>query len=165
MKSCKNKERRKYLRHPLQVPLVCQCREHLGQHQGELRDIGCGGMGFASSSTFEVGDVISVDYPTIDSQALLGEIMWSDSAGDGTRQHSYGLRFLDCEVFMRARLIEQICCMQIYRRAQREKHGRRLSANEAAGEWISKQAARFPGFGRTAERVEPVSQSLRKARS
>ena len=139
-----NKERRKYFRHPAQSPVVCRYKEHLELHQGELRDIGCGGMALVSASAFEVGDVISVDYPTLDMRGLSGEITWSELVGDGTHRHSYGLRFLDSEVFVRARLIEQLCRMEIYRRAQRDGHGRRLSQNRAASEWIEKTAARFP---------------------
>lgn len=146
MSAAGNKERRKYFRHPAQIPIVCHCKEHLEPHQGELRDIGCGGMAFVSASTFEAGDVISVDYPTLDVRGLLGEVTWSDMVGDGgNHRHNYGLRFLDCEVFVRARLIEQLCRIEIYRRAQRDEHGRRLSRNEAANEWIEKTAGHFPG--------------------
>ena len=144
MSASGNKERRKYFRHPAQIPIVCRCKEHLEPHQGELRDIGCGGMAFVSSSTFEPGDVISVEYPTFDLPGVAGEIAWSQMVGDGTHRHSYGLRFLDGEVFMRARLIEQICRVEIYRRTQRDKHGRQLSPGDAAMEWIEKTAAHFP---------------------
>lgn len=59
---------------------------------------------------------------------------------DGTRRHSYGLRFLDSTVFVRARLIEQICRMDIYRRAQCDEHGRQLGLlcgvrRRACGSW------------------------------
>lgn len=145
MSAAANKERRKYLRHPAQIPIVCRCKEHLGPHQGELRDIGCGGMAFVSAATFEPGDIISVNYPTLDVRGLLGEVTWSGMVGDGTRRHQYGLKFLDSEVFMRARLIEQLCRMEIYRRTQRDEHGRQLSRNEAASEWIEKTAGHFPG--------------------
>lgn len=97
-------------------------------------------MALVSATTFEPGDVISVDYPTLDVRGLDGEITWSAILDDGTRRHSYGLRFLDSTVFVRARLIEQICRMDIYRRAQCDEHGRQLGLlcgvrRRACGSW------------------------------
>ncbi len=144
MKASANKERRKYIRHPVQIPIVCRRKEHLEPHQAELHDIGCGGMAFVSTLAFEPGDVISVDYPTLDVRGLAGEITWSEMLDDGTHRHRYGLRFLDSTVFLRARQVEQLCRMEIYRRAQRDEHGRQLSPGDAAMEWIEKTAAHFP---------------------
>lgn len=92
MKASANRERRKYIRHPVQIPIVCRRKEHLEPHQAELHDIGCGGMAFVSTVAFEPGDVISVDYPTLDVRGLAGEITWSemldDGTGEPTRRHS-----------------------------------------------------------------------------
>jgi hypothetical protein len=112
MKASGEKERRKYFRHPTQIPIVCRCKERVKPHQGELRDISCGGMAFVSALTFEPGAAISVDYPALGVGGMDGEIMWSAMLDDGTHRHSYGLRFLDGTVFMRVRLIEQIFGME-----------------------------------------------------
>ena len=46
-----------------------------------------------------------------------------------------------------ARMVEQICHIEDYRQSVCRVEGRRLSAEEAAVEWIAQYAAQFPDIG------------------
>ena len=143
MTRSRTKEVRRYLRHPAQVPVVCRLEGHSGNHQAGLRNISFGGMAFVCGSSFEPGDLISTGYPTLDVRGLRGEVVWSDTPDDDTHRCMCGIKFLEGSMFLRARMIEQLCCMEVYRRAQCETRGRRISRNEAAQEWIAKTARHF----------------------
>jgi hypothetical protein len=41
-------------------------------------------------------------------------------------------------------MVEQVCAIDRYRRQVLEQEGRTLSRDEAASEWITKYAGRFP---------------------
>ncbi|HEU0077282.1 MAG TPA: hypothetical protein VFQ76_06510, partial [Longimicrobiaceae bacterium] len=55
-----------------------------------------------------------------------------------------GVQFLDAGDAFRARMVEQVCSIDRYRRQVREREGRELTGQEAAEEWIRDHAARFP---------------------
>ena len=54
--------------------------------------------------------------------------------------------FLDRADAYRARMVEQICHIEQYRRDVWQREGRRLTAEEAAREWIERYAAAFPSL-------------------
>lgn len=77
--------------------------------------------------------------------SVRGEIVWQQVVeSGGALQYLHGLRFCDERAHFRARLIEQVCHIENYRRIQNRQHGRDLSPSEAAREWIARQAGRFP---------------------
>ena len=63
-------------------------------------------------------------------------------------EYELGLSFIDPDDAFRARMVEQICHMEHYRRQVHETEGRSLTTEEAAREWIERNAARFPPAGR-----------------
>lgn len=54
-----------------------------------------------------------------------------------------GVAFDSNRAWYRARMVEQICHIEAWRKAQEEK-GRRLTFPQAAEEWIRKKASSFP---------------------
>ena len=57
------------------------------------------------------------------------------------------MTFLDAEDAFRARMVEQLCHIEDYRRSVHRTEGRDIGIDEAAVEWIDKFAAEFPEFG------------------
>lgn len=137
-------ENRRFIRHPTQSPIVCRRQGHRRRRLADLRNIGFGGMAFVSQESFAPGDLVTVEYPALTVSGLSGEVVWSGDLGDGTHRHLCGIRFLERSMFLRARLVEQLCHIEAYRRDQREKNGRDLTPNEAASEWIATTASGFP---------------------
>ena len=60
------------------------------------------------------------------------------------RGYRIGARFADAEDAFRARMVEQLCAIEDYRRRALEREGRHLSAEAAAHEWIERFADDFP---------------------
>jgi len=85
-----------------------------------------------------------MNYPNMNVRNLHGEVAWSQRMDDGSDRHICGIRFKDVETFARARLFEQLCCIEIYRRDQSDSEGRPIDRNEAAREWIENTAKHFP---------------------
>jgi hypothetical protein len=61
--------------------------------------------------------------------------------------YELGVTFLDAEDAFRARMVEQLCHIEDYRRSVMRTQGRELSLDEAATEWIEKFAEDFPEIG------------------
>ena len=55
-----------------------------------------------------------------------------------------GVEFLDRRDAFRARMVEQVCHIENYRKTVYHTEGRVLAGKEAALEWIGKYAAHFP---------------------
>ena len=57
------------------------------------------------------------------------------------------MSFIDAQDAFSARMVEQVCHIDDYRKSVRRLEGRELDAEEAAAEWISRHAAEFPEIG------------------
>lgn len=139
------RERRRFMRHASSVPLHCHKEGHTAISAGETSDVSFGGVSFILDRPYSPGDVVSVQYPSLArGRTLKGEIVWCRPLDEpDTRRYANGLRFLDEETHFRARLVEQICHIEAYRKVQREL-GRELSSREAAAEWIGRYGDKFP---------------------
>jgi hypothetical protein len=80
---------------------------------------------------------IALTEPAFETQA---RVIWCQAEDTGWQ---VGVEFLDPEDRFRARMVEQICHIERYRRELLEREGRRLSSHEAALEWIEKFAKTF----------------------
>lgn len=58
--------------------------------------------------------------------------------------YDVGIELLNRDDAFRARMVEQVCHIEKYRRTVKETQGRSLTGEEAAMEWIGKYASTFP---------------------
>ncbi|MDH5229280.1 MAG: PilZ domain-containing protein [Gammaproteobacteria bacterium] len=132
---------RKYIRHPSDIPLVCEPDE--GQaSQDTLSNISLGGLSFKTSHSISLGSRIVVKIPLIEPNfSAHGKVVWCESIENG---FDIGVELSDQNEAFQARMIEQICHIEHYKREIEEKEGRVLSGEEAAREWIRRHAADFP---------------------
>jgi hypothetical protein len=136
---------RQFIRHPIDVPI--EIRTHHHRHGAELHthDISLGGLAVQSDVAVEPGALIEVCIayvqPAFEAPA---RVAWCHPRAEGGG-HEVGLSFLHVQDAFLARMVEQICYIEDYRRSIAREEGRQLSAEEAASEWIAKFAARFPG--------------------
>ncbi len=139
-------ERRRFFRHPSNVPVECRVRERSDFDMHEMRDISHGGIAFVSDRAYDLGDMVELRYPSLTyPESVRGEIVWTaELSGGNGGQYINGLRFQDETDHYHGRIVEQICYIEDYRREQREKHGRDITSREAAAEWIAANAADFP---------------------
>jgi len=131
-----------FSRHSSAIPIDFQLEQLVQAGSELLKNIGQGGLSFHSKIYVEPGATIRVKIPLIKPifQAL-GEVIWCHQEGD---DYLIGVRFLDEDAVFRARMVEQICHIEQYKKDVQEKEGRRLNSEEAAKEWIHKFAMRFP---------------------
>ena len=144
--SAGTKESRRFIRHPMTIPIRCSREGHHAASEHDLRNMSFGGLSFVSNEAYSPGDMIDIEFPTLRHHAKLrGEVVWCSPASD-KKPHQYlnGMKFLDESDLYHARLIEQICHIESYRRAQELHYGRKLTSQVAAEEWIAKHANQFP---------------------
>jgi len=134
--------RREFIRHAADVPIQVRAADDAAAHVGQGVNVSVGGLSFLSDCKLETGSVIEVSIhavnPPFEARA---RVMWAQPDGDGW---CVGVRFLDAADAFRARMVEQVCEIERYRRGVEETEGRVLTSPEAAAEWIGRFGERFP---------------------
>jgi hypothetical protein len=136
---------RQYIRHPIDFPV--EIRAHHGAPGAALHthDISLGGLAVHSPEPVEPGAMIEVCIPYVEPAfEARARVAWCRKHRGGGG-HEVGVSFLDAQDVFLARMVEQICYIEDYRRSILREDGRELTSEEAAREWIAKYAAQFPG--------------------
>jgi hypothetical protein len=148
---------RKFIRHPADIPIEVldasiepdAARAHDDadhpEASGHTHNVSLGGLSFEAKDSLEPGRLVRVRISHLRPEfESLARVAWC-VARNGAFE--VGVSFLDADDAFRARMVEQVCHIESYRQAMLEQHGRRLSAEEAAMEWISRFAEGFPAIG------------------
>ena len=132
---------RSYLRHPSDIPIdILPAQVDAGDTR-PLHNVSHGGLSFSATTGEVVRLRISLVSPAFEA---LGKVVWCH----GSEGHYIvGVEFLDEMDLFRARMVEQICHIEHYKKTLREEEGRHLTSQEAALEWIKKFAGDFPYTG------------------
>ncbi len=140
-------EQRAFVRHPTDVPIRLVDTQ-FGAVQGTqrpLNNVGISGLCFQSPEPIERGKMvrvhIAVVQPAFETRARVAWCRQTNAHWD------VGLELVEPEKRFQARMVEQICQIEHYKRAVLKTEGRELSGQEAALEWIQKNAAFFPRDG------------------
>jgi hypothetical protein len=132
---------RRFIRHPSDIPIEV-LHDNQARAVPSLRDVSHGGLCFQIPESVPVGDLITVRIaltrPAFEVEA---RVIWCLADGPAWQ---VGVEFVDPNDQFRARMVEQICHIEQYRREQQEQAGRHLTSHEAALEWIEKFAHAFP---------------------
>ncbi|OGB63290.1 MAG: hypothetical protein A2Y94_15170 [Caldithrix sp. RBG_13_44_9] len=135
-------ETRKYIRHPLNIPIEYKIGNENFEFKDEVRNIGVGGICFCANSSITPETVLLIRIPSIDPEfSGLGRVIWCLEKNDGIE---VGVEFIDEHDAYRIRLIEQICYIKTYQADALKKEGRQLTDEQAALEWTRKFASKFP---------------------
>jgi hypothetical protein len=137
---------RQFIRHPVDVPIELRT-EHAGAPaEVQTQDISQGGLAVRSAVPVEPGALIEVRIPYVEPAfEARARVAWCRRRPEGG--HEVGVSFLDAEDAFLARMVEQVCYIEDYRKSVARLEGRTLSSEDAAQEWIAKYAAKFPGSG------------------
>ena len=131
------------IRHPSDIPIEFSVDELALEERDEMNDVSFGGLSFRSHSHIKTGTAITIKIPFVDPPfETTAKVRWCRKREGG--DYDIGIAFSDREEAFRARMVEQICHIEHYKREVLEKEGRKLSGEEAAMEWISRYAATFP---------------------
>lgn len=137
---------RQFIRHPVDVPVEIGASGSRPASALHTRDISQGGLALLSSIDVPAGTDVEVRIPHVHPPfAAHARVAWCHACGH--QGFELGVTFLDAESAFLARMVEQVCYIEDYRRSVQRLEGRELSAEEAAIEWIARHAAQFPDIG------------------
>jgi hypothetical protein len=134
---------RQFIRHPIDVPVEIGIGD-AGPPSGYCtHDISMGGLAVRAGCAVTPGSTVQVRIgcvqPPFEANARVAWCRPHPLSG-----YELGVTFLDAEDAFRARMVEQLCHIEDYRRSVLRIEGRELDMDEAAHEWIQKYAAQFP---------------------
>ncbi len=137
---------RSYIRHPSDIPIQVAATSPKVPNLGQtLNNISHGGLSFITQAPVEIGARIQLRIdsvtPVFESEGLVTHC----SEEDG--HFVIGIEFIRRDDLFVARMVEQVCHIEHYKREMAQREGRELSGEEAAREWIEKFAANFPRWG------------------
>lgn len=131
---------RTYIRHPTAIPVQLSPGARESTHVN-ARNLSAGGLCFLTDEPVKPGTKVEFRIPLVQPEYLgSGVVMWSHE--HRPKGYEVGIKFTSDDEFFRARMVEQVCCIEDYRQRVSLK-GRHLSSEEAALEWIVKYAAEF----------------------
>ena len=136
---------RQFIRHPADIPIEVSADEQLPYAKHHVHNVSHGGLAFEFGRKLEPGVIVELRIPLVQPVfETKARVVWcSDSDG----RIDLGVQFLDAEDAFRARMVEQVCYIENYKKAVYETEGRVLTVEEAAIEWIGKYASQFPNPG------------------
>ena len=136
------RERRRYVRHPVSIPIEFEIISYKDINLAEARNISTGGICFISESAPNINsEVLIIIKPFDPPFKLKGKVVWVKEISKNKKM--IGVSFMSHAEWFRARMVEQICHIEAWRRKE-EKRGRALSFEQAAQEWIKRAAYHFP---------------------
>ena len=139
-------DKRKFVRHPSDIPIEY---EHdlsgiVAHDTDYLNNISFGGLSFQAKKHLEEGSLVNVRIPFVKPVfEIKSRVVWCKGVDD---RFDVGVEFLEREKLFRARMVEQVCHIEHYKKQTLEEEGRALTGEEAALEWIAKHAAEFPSL-------------------
>lgn len=139
---------RDFTRHLTTVPIYITAMARGGIREGlacepcEMTNVSDGGIAFEVALPIEVGSLVAVDIPSVSPQYRgEGKVVWCRAKGE---QYEVGLKFVNTQEAYKSRMVQQICQIEEYRHQVFEREGRMLNSDQAAMEWIEKNAENFP---------------------
>lgn len=133
---------REYLRHALDVPLEVKVLDGV-RPRSQGVNVSNGGLAFTTDTRLHVGQVVELRIdsvrPPFEAQA---QVRWCRQENE---HFVVGAQFLNADDAFQSRMVQQVCAIEQYRKDVAKNEGRTLNAQQAAAEWISKYAEKFPG--------------------
>jgi len=131
---------RQFIRHPTNIPIEFSIDGLV--EKINIKDVGSGGLCFASSHGVSAGEQIHIIIPICNPEFdAKGIVRWCKQDG---AQFLIGVAFQKEEVTFAVRMVEQICHIEDYRSQVKKDKGIDLTSEEAALQWIPKFAQDFP---------------------
>jgi PilZ domain len=134
---------RRFVRHPIDVPI--EVRASAKEVAPSLaHDVSFGGLAFRCHQAVEPGIQIDVRIATVRPMfSARARVVWCHCSPPD-KGYEVGVSFLDPDDAFAARMVEQICHIEEYRKSVLRREGRALDSEQAAAEWIGRYAETFP---------------------
>ena len=133
---------RQFIRHPSDISIEYSLGEVVAYEKEYLKNISHGGLCFSSKIRMKKGAVIHIKIPIRNPVFEVdGVVAW---CRESDQCYEIGISFCDEKTEFGVRMTEQVCYIEHYKKEVLQKEGRTISGEEAALEWIEKNAADFP---------------------
>ena len=142
------RERRRFIRHPLSLPLKFKV---MGKNQVALIresktrtiNISLGGLLFSSRSPVKKGSTISLKMPFEDKIFNVSAKVVHCKKSFDINLYNIGVKFNRLQDAFKVKLIEQLYLISEYRDLRSVQLGREVPLEEASKEWIKRYSERF----------------------
>jgi hypothetical protein len=132
---------RRFLRHPSDMPIELKPRNQARLPRQRLNNISLGGVACNCTERLQSGTPVRLRIPLFGEQASCnGVIAWCEEAPTG---YLVGIAFDEDSLF-RARMVQQVCQIERYRREREEQLGAEMGIEEVAEEWLNEHAEACP---------------------
>jgi predicted ATPase len=132
---------RTFIRHPSDIPIEIHSEGGAPETERHLNNVSAGGLSFKSAAPLAERSIITVRISIVKPAfEATGRVVWCRQENG---IYDIGVEFTETRDVFKARMIEQVCHIEHYKKEIREKEGRELSGREAALEWIDKYAKKF----------------------
>ncbi|MDQ7017444.1 MAG: PilZ domain-containing protein [Gammaproteobacteria bacterium] len=146
---------RRFIRHPSDIPIRYYAERTAEPVWNRLQNVSYGGLCFIAPRAVQLGAriylVIPVDSPAFEVRAV---VVWC-AAMKNDIDYQIGVSFENEQTHFAARMVEQVCYIEEYRRKQ-VAEGRSLSSEQAAQEWVERYAEGFPSAVSVCEQGDDV---------
>ncbi len=141
---------RSFVRHPADIPIEIEADGLPQAASRRVKDVGLGGLACRSPCRLDVGAAVVLTIPLVTPPfRVAASVVWC--RGDDL-DYEVGVRFREADAAFAARMVEQVCQIEHYRREVLRVEGRVLDAESAAVEWIERYAAEFSTMGSNGKR-------------
>ena len=138
------KEKRRFYRHPISVPITLSTAKKKKEGRSESLDVSLGGLSFLWPRRLSKGVLVDVNIAVKDKLFGVKSRVAYTTEDRKTGKFRTGVCFADYPSAFMARLAEEMLEIQRYRKNLSRQLGREIPEEEAANEWIQKYAANFP---------------------
>ena len=137
------KDKRRFIRHPSDIPIEIFPQGQTENYEGPLNDVSIAGLSFNTNVYLSKDTEITIRMPMFQPPfEITATVMW---CRESDHQFDIGVAFMDVDEAVEFRIVEQVCYIEHYKRKAFKIEGRKLTTEEAAREWIAKYSSRFTG--------------------
>ena len=133
---------REFIRHPSDIPISIGINCSPDVKKNCLKNISLGGLCINSKNYIEPGCPVCIKILVLDLPCeATGVVAWCKNTH---KNYEVGIKLENSTAEDSIRMVEQVCHIEHYRKEVQEKEGRILNSEEAAKEWITHFADKFP---------------------
>jgi hypothetical protein len=136
-------ERRRFVRHPIGIPLTFKVLDNDRYSLSQTTDLSDFGISFLTDEKISDGQVIEIHLNSTKTHLHAKAIVRWQIFSKEENKYRVGVMFIDRQDGFRAKMIEQICHIDMYRSRKMHEEKREIPYNEAAFEWINHYGKSF----------------------
>jgi hypothetical protein len=137
-----DQEQRRYLRHPIQVPLAVRPKDG-PRFLSRVGDLSEGGVSFTAGGPLPVGTAIEVELPVHHSRFVLTGTVVACVELPAVGIWRVGLSFVEPEMSFKLKLAEQVLRIDELQLELAQERGAEVTRAEAAQVWVERYAETF----------------------